>query len=168
MIQKALSCLAEELNEYVKLKMNLSEDCVVLTAIVNQDGSLAIQGANKLTITLINIEIDSNLKTEAGSTSKDLGNSPNTSSINLHILIAAYFNTGNYAEGLTFISLAIAYLQAKTVFTRSNTPRLDTGIDQLIFELESPSFDKMNHIWSTLGAKYMPSVMYKVHILTEG
>ena len=43
---------------------------------------------------------------------------------------------------------------------------MDPRIGKLIFELESLGADKLNNIWTTLGAKYMPSVVYKVRMLT--
>jgi len=47
-----------------------------------------------------------------------------------------------------------------------NTPRLDPGVEKLTFEMESLSSEKLNNVWSTLGAKYMPSVVYKIRMLT--
>ena len=42
---------------------------------------------------------------------------------------------------------------------------LDPGIQQLILELYSPSFDQLNQIWASLSIGYLPSVMYKVRML---
>ncbi len=32
--------------------------------------------------------------------------------------------------------------------------------------MHTPGFEKMNHLWGYLGAKYLPSVMYKVRMIT--
>ena len=32
-------------------------------------------------------------------------------------------------------------------------------------ELVSPTFEQQNHIWGGMGAKYLPSVLYKVRML---
>ena len=60
----------------------------------------------------------------------------------------------------------MGYLQQKNVFNRSNTPQLNSDIVKLVFEMENLSTERMNNVWSTLGAKYMPSVMYKMRMLT--
>jgi hypothetical protein len=60
----------------------------------------------------------------------------------------------------------MAYFQYKNVFTPANTPRLDNGIDKLVFEIASITPEQLNNIWGSIGAKYMPSVIYKMRMLT--
>jgi hypothetical protein len=86
--------------------------------------------------------------------------------VNLYVLFSAYFSNGNYPESLRFISFIIAFFQQKGAFNRVNTPRLDPEIDKLIFEMASISPEQLNNVWGCLGAKYMPSVIYKVRMLT--
>jgi hypothetical protein len=43
---------------------------------------------------------------------------------------------------------------------------LDPGIIKLIVELYTLNFEQQNHLWGFLGAKYMPSVMYKARLLS--
>jgi Pvc16 N-terminal domain len=160
MIQEALSCLTDEINAYFKSKLKINEDKVVLSGIVNPDGSIAIREENKIIVTLVNVEKE---------TVSQNGPIPHTSlplNINLYILFSAYFASANYHESLRFLSFVMGYLQQKNVFTRSNTPQLDGGIARLVFEMENLTMDKMNNIWAVLGAKYMPSVMYKMRMLT--
>jgi len=160
MIQEALSCLTDEVNAYFKSKLKINEDKVILSGIVNPDGSMAIREENKIIVTLVNIE-----KEVAGQNNAV----PHVSlplNINLYVLFSAYFAATNYHEALRFLSFIMGYLQQKNVFNRSNTPQLDNGIVKLIFELENLTTEKMNNIWATLGAKYMPSVMYKMRMLT--
>ena len=167
MIYEALSCLAEEINEYFRIRLKISEDKVVLSAIVNQDGTVAIQGENKILITLVNIERESIGKSNSGIPgSSVLINKSSALTINLYVLFSAYFSNGNYPEALRFISFIIAYFQQNSVFTRMNTPRLDADIEKLVFELAPISPEQLNNIWGSLGAKYMPSVVYKVRMLT--
>ena len=54
----------------------------------------------------------------------------------------------------------------KPVFTHSNTPALDNKIDKLSFEMMDLSMDALSNLWSSLGAKCMPSVVYKMRMLT--
>lgn len=167
MIYEALSCLAEEINEYFRIRLKISEDKVVLSAIVNQDGTVAIQGENKILLTLVNIEKETVGKSNSGIPgSSVLINKSSALTINLYVLFSAYFSNGNYPEALRFISFIIAYFQQNAVFTRMNTPRLDADIEKLVFELATISPEQLNNIWGSLGAKYMPSVVYKVRMLT--
>ena len=167
MIYEALSCLAEEINQYFRIRLKVSEDKVVLSAIVNQDGTIAIQGENKILVTLVNIEKESIGKSNSGIPgSSMLINKSSALTINLYVLFSAYFSNGNYPEALRFISFIIAYFQQNSVFTRLNTPRLDVDIEKLVFEMASISPEQLNNIWGSLGAKYMPSVVYKVRMLT--
>ena len=61
MIYEALSCLVDEINEHFRIRLKVSEDKVSLSAIVNQDGTIAIQGENKVFITTVYIVLSVNL-----------------------------------------------------------------------------------------------------------
>ncbi len=166
MIYEALTCITEEINEFFRSKLKINEEKIVLSGIVNQDGTVAIQGENKVLVTLVNIEKEPAGKTGAGNSSRTLSNSQPPLNINLYILFSSYFSSTNYPEALRFLSFVIAFLQDKNTFTQSNTPRLDESIDKLTFEMESVTSERLNNLWSTLGGKYMPSVLYKVRMLT--
>lgn len=167
MIYESLSCLTDEINQYFRNKLKTIEDAVILSGIVNQDGTVAIQGENKIVVTLVNVEKEilgagSAPRLNAGV----MANQSQALNINLYVLFSAYFPGKNYSEGLRFLSFVIAYFQYKNVFNRANTPKLDAGIDKLIFEMAAITPDQLNNIWASLGAKYMPSVIYKMRMLT--
>lgn len=167
MIYEALSCLVDEINEHFRIRLKVSEDKVILSAIVNQDGSIAIQGENKILLTLINIEKETVGRNNSSLSVASIGiNKSPVLTVNLHVLFSAYFSNGNYPESLRFISFIIAFFQQKSAFNRVNTPRLDPEIDKLIFEMANISPEQLNNVWGCLGAKYMPSVIYKIRMLT--
>jgi hypothetical protein len=167
MIYEALSCLTDEINEYFRNKLKPNEDKAILSALVNQDGTIAIQGENKIVITLINVEKEFNSKGNGGGIGgSTFSNKSSSMNINLIILFSAYFAANNYAEALRFLSFTMGFFQYKNVFTPSNTPKLDSRIDKLIFELASLTPEQLNNTWASLGAKYMPSVIYKMRMLT--
>ncbi len=165
MIYEALSCLTEDMNEYFRNKLKINEDKVVLSGLVNQDGTIAIQGENKIIATLVNIERETAQKVNEKSLSNSLGNMAPPLYLNVYVLFSAYFSSGNYPEALRFLSFTIGFFQHKNVFTKSNTPGLDLKIDKLTFEITDLNPDKLSNIWTTLGAKYMPSVLYKMRML---
>lgn len=167
MIFETLTCLTEEINEYFRNKLRINEDKVVLSGIINQDGTIAIQGENKIIVTLVNIEKEATGQSNAGqSGSITVVNRTPPLNINLYVLFSAYFSSSNYPEALRFLSFIIAYFQYKNVFTRANTPRLDDRIEKVICELATIGPEQVNNIWSSLGAKYMPSAVYKIRMLS--
>jgi hypothetical protein len=38
--------------------------------------------------------------------------------------------------------------------------------DKLVFELLKTDYQSTNYLWNSLGAKYVPSMIYKVRMLT--
>jgi hypothetical protein len=166
MINEALTCLTEEINEYFRNKLKVTEEKVILSGIVNQDGSVAIQGENKVVVTLVNIEQEPITKSNTLMGSRQGSGAIPPVKINLYILFSAYFTGTNYSESLRFLSFIIAFLQEKNVFSSSNTPRLDSSIDKISLEMVSLTTDKLNNLWASLGAKYMPSVLYKMRMLS--
>lgn len=165
MIYEALSCLTEEMNEYFRNKLKINEEKVVLSGLVNQDGSIGVQGENKIVVTLVNIEKETTQTANGKSFAASLGNMAPPLQLNIYVLFSAYFSSGNYPEALRFLSFTIAYFQYKSVFNHSNTPGLDPKIEKLIFEIIDVNPDMLSNIWSALGAKYMPSVLYKMRML---
>lgn len=168
MIYESLFCVAKEMNEFMRAQLRINEDKVLISGIVNQDGSVAVQGENKVLLTLLNIEKETYGKNNMlpAQISKVSGAAVNALNINLLIMFSAYFNGNNYAEALRFVAFVISFLQQKNVFTSQNTPGLDAGIEKLVFEIENLSTERLNNTWATIGAKYMPSVYYKMRMVT--
>ena len=167
MIYECMNCVAEEINEFFRHKFSLQEEKVVVSGIVNQDGTLAIQGENKIVLTLLNITKEMRVQPPGMHTvaQKTIAASPPPLCFNLFVLVAAFFSASNYSEALRFLSHTMAFLHEKKVFNTANTPRLPDSVHKLVFEIDSMSPDRLNHVWATLGAKYMPSLVYKVRML---
>ena len=98
--------------------------------------------------------------------------------LNLYVLMSAnYLNQDqsdgatddDYIEGLKQLSNVISFFQARNVFTPDSYPLLasiDPKIQKLVVELYSYTFEQMYNFWSVVGTKYLPSVLYKVRLLT--
>lgn len=168
MIDKSLEALKRAVQNYlVSLpELNLtSEDAIVLSPIVKADGSLAIPD-NSLGLTLVNIEEERVVKSQnAVSIAGDGRVSVVNPEIKLNLFVLISANFTNYDTGLQFLSAAVKCFQSKNVFTPDNTPSLDPSIQKLIVELFSLDFEKQNHLWGSLGAKYLPSVLYRVRLV---
>ncbi|MBL7731665.1 MAG: DUF4255 domain-containing protein [Chitinophagaceae bacterium] len=89
--------------------------------------------------------------------------------VNLYVLVTGASNRAEserYINTLRMLSYAIGCFQYKNVFEKLSSPTLPEEIEKLVVELVSPTFEQQNHIWGGLGAKYQPSVLYKVKLLT--
>lgn len=179
MIHTALSFIANELNEYLKLRTGIPDvNRVYLTSIATEDAGVVIPDKS-LGLSLINIEEDRVFKDQRTSFKNSQGNveyrNPEIS-LNLYILISSNFqdkkindSSDDYVEGLKQLSFIISYFQAKNVFTKENSPSLesyDPNINKLVVELYSYSFEQLFNFWSVVGAKYLPSVLYKIKLIT--
>ncbi|WP_196893065.1 DUF4255 domain-containing protein [Aureivirga marina] len=166
MLNDVINIITEELNQFIRLQNNLTEKKVIATTISSQNGSIAIKEENKILLTLVDINKETvvgnqreYIRTENGGfrpKRRDLH-------LNLTILFSAYFNETNYLEALKYLSNVISFFHAKPVFTTENTSRMaNTSIQKLTFHLHHSDSNTKNNMWSNLGAKYMPSVLYKV------
>jgi hypothetical protein len=45
-------------------------------------------------------------------------------------------------------------------------PALDRSIEKLTTELQSLSYEQLNQIWAFIGGKQLPSVIYKVRMVS--
>lgn len=173
MLRETLQFFADELNNYLILKGVATNDSprVVLGNVARAYDTEALpQGAdpinNRAILSLVNIEEDRVAKQQENYTKTDTSvryKSPPLF-LNLYMLVSA--NRNNYAQSLTWIGHIMQFFQYQNSFTPITHPSLDSRIAKLIVELHSLTFEQINHLWSTLGGKYLPSVMYKVRQLT--
>lgn len=164
MVDSAIQAVANELNEFFRLKFGITEERLVIANIVNQDGSLAIKDENRILLSLVLIQ------EERLGAHKSAGPIPpggvKPVYLNLYLLFSASFNEKLTVEGLKFISAVIAFFQNKPVFTQQNTTNLGAGLDKLTFEISNLTLQEQSNLWSALGAKYMPSILYKARVVT--
>jgi hypothetical protein len=167
MIQEAISFLRKELNNYFNQKLgNPSLEKVICGNISKafdggDDGSLL---AGKTVVSLINVEEDTTYRQQEKFTRNSNGvvyRNPKIH-LNLYVLFAVNTTQANYEDGLRRLSLIIQFFQHRSVFDAATSPELDPGIEKLLLNMHSISFEQLNHLWGVLGGKYLPSVMYKV------
>jgi hypothetical protein len=168
MIDIAISHIANQLNQYLKRTFDLSEDIVVISNILEQDGGVASHVDNKLVMFLINIEKDTvpfqqTQKSSVGA-QRSISSSPPLY-LNLYLIVAGYFSGRNYPEALKFLSNTISFFQRCPVFDRQNTPDLDNRIGKLVLDLQNLDIKDLSSLWGVLSGKYLPSVLYKVRMV---
>ncbi len=183
MIRTALEFLSNELNLYFKRKDpgNFGNvDCVVLSNLMKPDGTFALpvdQGNDnfKVIITLINLEEDrvkdSQLYYQKVNDKIQVVNPP--VNINMCLLFSVFAN--NYPTALRLLSYVISFFQSNSVFDSGSYPQMNANVDanktwqkvdKLLATLYPISFEQQNNLWAALGAKYMPSVIYKIRTIS--
>jgi len=169
MIDSAISHIASQLNQYLRRSFDLAEDVVVISNILEQDGSLASHIDNKLVVFLVNIEKDTVAHRQPNGNM--VGGDRSVISyppiyLNLYLMFAGNFSGNNYLESLKFVSNTISFFQRRPVFDHQNTPDLDGRIDKLVMDIENIKITDLNNLWSVLSGRYLPSILYKVRMVT--
>jgi hypothetical protein len=168
MIYAAISHIAGQLNQYLKRSFELNEDIVVVSNILEQDGTVASNVDNKLVMFLINVEKDSAPIRANNYKPAVLDRSVTTYPpiyLNLYIMVAGHFNGSNYPEALKFLSHTISFFQRRPVFDHESTPDLDSRIDRLVLDIENLNIKDLSTMWSAITGKYLPSIIYKVRMV---
>lgn len=167
MIDEVLRYVVGSMNQFFKARFGLNEDIVLLSGLVNIDGTPALTQDNKIVVTLLNIEPEKVTST-MGNQLAGRGSTSSTNPpvyVNLHVLFTGYFPGSNYAESLKFISGVIAFFQSNASLQRSDSGSLPPYMDKLVFDLQKFSYLELNQVWGMLGAKHMPSVCYRLRML---
>lgn len=166
MVDLAINQIAFQLNQFLKSLFDLTEDIVVVSNILEQDGTVAPNANNKLLLFLVNIEKD----TAPGRGPN--GGRPGAQHalvstpplyLNLYMMVAGHFN--QYPEALKFVSNTIGFFQRRPVFDHQNTPELDRKIEKLVLDIENLDIKDLSTLWGVLSGKYLPSILYKVRMV---
>lgn len=128
MIDKALSFIAEELNNYLKTKsVNYSHEKVLLLNLTALDGTTDHLQSASIIVSLVNIEEEKILKSQLPGKINQLNGLAKFNpeiNLNLYVLFAANFGD-NYNEALKFISYVVGFFQASNAFSSNTYPALD-------------------------------------------
>lgn len=168
MIDKAMQAIRDELNAYYRSRYGLDGNEAIIANLISPEGKIADGEANKIVLTLINIEHETSISNKRSMVSDGDSfvkyNSPVI--VNFYMVCAAHFSESNYAEAVKFISSVILFFQGKHLFTHQNTPTLDEGIEKLSIEIVNQDLQQLSSFWSFIGTRYMPSVIFKVRAVT--
>jgi len=171
MIDKALLFLEKEVNNYFDARLGPSTQKWVLLgniAKLADDGSGGGGSSDnnaRAVLSLVNIEEDRVSKSPENFRRVPDGIVYKNPKLyfNLYALFAVTAST--YTTALSTLSTIIQCFQATYVFERATNPTLDPSLEKLTLELYTLNFEQVNHLWSTLGGKYLPSVLYKVRVV---
>ena len=174
MIDKVLDFACSQLNAYLQSKLSLhSTDIAIIVSNVSQLNETKSnsggddQDPQNAFVSLINIEEDRISKSPENFVRALDGSvvykNPKIF-LNLYILFSV--NLPSYSESLKRLSYIIQFFQYQNVFTPLTSPSMPEGIDELVFDLMTLSYQDLNNLWGILGSRYLASVMYKMRMIS--
>lgn len=166
MINKALQFTKNILDQFLRNRFALDEDKVILNYLIESSGSLPLANQNKIVLSLINIEKETNKPFYGRNQKLENGNYAEvnpTDLYNLFLLISSNFD--NYSETLSYLNAVILFLQANNTLNEKLSSAFPENLKKLEFEIEKISYHDMHSLWTAMGAKYQPSVIYKIRLI---
>jgi len=166
-IRNVLEVVRQLANEYLQNLERRADDWVILSNLIDHQGKMNEMTRNKLVMSLYNITHETVISTYTAAQPGVGGYAivPPPLYIDLHILVIANFIEQNYPEGLAAVSRAISFFQQNPAFTHDSAPQLDPGVDKITLEFTSLSPVDVNYVMGMLGARYLPSVFYKLRLI---
>jgi hypothetical protein len=155
----------DELNGYLLGRTGGTFGTAELGKVVDDTGKWRVN-EDHLGVAMINLEEERTLKTQMPETTLVNGRTvalqPDLK-LNLHVLFAANFK--QYDVGLRYLSQVLTFFQANPSFTQSDHPSLDARIARLTAELLSLTYEQLNSVWTYIGAKQLPSAIYRLRLV---
>jgi hypothetical protein len=168
-IDRVLGHLATHLNGYYRRHFQVAEDVAVVSNLQEVGGAPVVLSANKVVLFLSGIERDTlahQAKGSSVSTGQGIAQGMPPVYLNLLVMCAANFSGSHYPEALKFLSSAIVFFQSNAVFDHQNTPDMDGRLERLALNMENLSSQEMHSLWSIHGGRYLPSVLFRVRMIT--
>lgn len=164
MIDRTLAAIIKNLNDDLKSILNTENAPVILTNLVEQSGSTPVGTENKIVCTVVSL-VQEKLYSEHPTFNRSVDQNP-AINLNLYLLFSANYNSQNYTDGLRILSAVIGFFQNKKLFVPANTPNLPQQVEKLTLEIHNLELNELSHFWGAIGAKYMPSVIYKMRMIS--
>ncbi len=167
MIYESLKFLAEEVNKYLNLKVPnpTPQARLVLSNIslaAETGATITPDPKDKVVLSLVNVEEDKVAKQQENYVKSDLTTVYKNPPLYLNLYILFSMNRNKYEDNLVFLGSIVQFFQHQNVFSPITHPGLDSRIQRLVVDLYNLNFEQTNHLWSVMGGKYFPSVMYKI------
>jgi hypothetical protein len=160
----ALRFLVDALNEYLELRLGSPAARKAMASALVDDKGRWVLPEDRIGLSLIAVDEERTLRQnlsphDAGVESSQVTPHPPLR-LSLKVLVAARFS--DYDEALGFLSHVLTFFQANPLFTADTQPRVDPRIERLSLELVSYEPEQLSQTWRCLGARYLPSAIYRV------
>jgi hypothetical protein len=167
MIDTALGFVLNELNAYLGTSFPGEEKHAVLASVASSNNATPALIDNKIVLSLVNIERETSVGS-TGFVAKGGGSYTKTNPslyVNLYVLMAASY-PANYGNALKMLGAGMGFFQARQVFDSQNSANFPSDMTQLSMEIVSLSMAELSTLWAVLGSNYLPSVVYKLRMIT--
>lgn len=172
MIDLALKYVVGELNDYFYAVIPplapaaTMRERVVAASLFDLDGKVNNDAKEKVVAQVVNIQEDRVYHSVEVFRKRDDDTSELVRpEIKVNVFVLFVANISTYADAAKMLSWVIAFFQHRNTFDYKSIPGLTEREGHFSFELHSMTFEQQNHLWGALGAKYMPSVMFKLGIV---
>lgn len=182
MIRTALEFLKKELENFIVLRENDADypvgGVVDIQNIILPDGKLNFGDHKHLIITLAGVEEErreGKMPVYVPIDDKEFTLLNPAISVDLQLIFIAV--SADYPTALRDLASVICFFQANAVFDKNRNPNLNGSvlnpdekpwqlIERLSCSMKNLTMEQQNNVWSILGGKYMPSVIYTISALT--
>ena len=158
MIHNIITAISSKVNQYIKNKLSIDEDVVIVKSLIDIKGNLNQGIENKISVFLLSIQEEKLAKNN--STLRSVSNP--SINININIMFASYFTDSNYIESLRYVSLILDFFQRNPIFNHTNTPGLPINVPRLHSEIYNLNMPDTMRLWGAIGTKYVPSCAYRI------
>jgi len=183
MIRTALEFIKKQLDAYIVEReqdaANYSMNNVVeLQSVVAPDGTLIPTDANHISVMLAGQEEERREgKRPHYIPTDDKQFMKLNPPVELDLFVLFIAHKKDYGTALRDLSSVISFFQANPVFDQEKYPSLNAAvlepnnkpwqlIERLVFTMHNLSFEQQNNLWGMLGSKYIPSIVYKMKMIT--
>lgn len=164
MIDTAISCVLDELNGYLATRFPGQDKMAVMASLARPDGGRTVGLDDKLVLSLVNIEHEAQLAA-TGFVAR-AGRANASVRLNLYVMVAASY-AGNYGHALNMLDQAMACFRERPRIDAQHSGSFPSSMLQLDIELVSLSLSELHTLWTIQGASYLPSVVYKLRVVTQ-
>jgi hypothetical protein len=179
-VSKILDELTKKITAEIAASNNVAVNIELTNVATLNDGDEFIQDKSSMILSIVNIEEDKTLKnltlykeyTSGDSIEKYKKPAQN---LILSLLFTSYNkDQALYAGGLDKLEYIIKSLQHNNVFYYNNNTMVEQteatesqakSWNKIILDLVSLKSDQLNQMWSYLGSRYMPSVLYTMKMI---
>ncbi len=182
MIRTALAFIKNELDAYIVERENdpesyRPEDVVALQPITLHDGSLSPMDKH-IMVVLVGVNetcLEGKRPYYIPTDDKQFYKLHPPVELDLFVLFAA--NEKDYPLALRDLSDVVSFFQSNPVFDAQKYPTLNEDakkpdtmpwqtIERLSCSIYNTTFEQLNNLWAMHGGKFMPSIVYKISMLT--
>ncbi len=172
MIHPVLKFLAEQLNAYIEQVKTPADGVEAPYAILQNISRLdeeALKTTNKVLLTLVNLSEEATMKNnQSYAIQKEENIEYKNPPVNLNLYLLFTVCMANYEHAMIYLTHTLTFFQGKNTYNRQNSVTAVDGLPDdfyIILDLYSLSFEQANYLWSTLGGKQHPFVLYKVRLI---